>query len=1069
MPPPSLAVLRSSFRISSCKSWQTHSVSPESDLGLRYSQLIHFSCLPQLSRSTGCLLDIDNDISLLQNGLLTFPRPHLLRSSCLFALADKRFKRYILSRESEDLDKTISHSTEAILLPFHTQSILTPYHEAILLLANALIYRSQTFKQSCDLEYAIKYIHYIQDQSLEISSDKRNQIKGLLVWALAIQLSLESIDPTRNIEEMATLCHELLRPGVEESLLYVTIQGFADGIRGTTVAFGQPPPDNAIECLREARIRLPNLKKISFVLALSLHTRFNWARKLGDYKEGMSILDELIADPNADVKQAMDLAESFTLRRFNYDPKPEHLAEASLRNRTHLNAISSKDPNYRSVVSRLEDLEKAQFEMFGVRSGRQDDNAEVIGQSHLAASPQMAKSNLVEFPLPIPEDRRGLEAHLKALGSIMDITDQTNMVKAIEYCRLCLTSPHSHYQNTLRALGILLHRLFDLTGNIEYLHESITRHRDLLKLPRVPGPTNIHSITANLIDCLRIRFNRFKDRRDAEEILELFAVAVTDTSTDVPLRFRTSHKWCHVARLYSHPSTLLAYQIAISLMQESLSFAPTLKTQHSNLVAMRNAYEWLPLDYASYLIQIGQLGQAIEALEQGRGLLWSEMRGLRTSIDQLSAVNLPLAETFVGVNRDLEALTVSGSQVVWMEDRRTSGSEGVDPFDRLVVKQRKLVEERDRLISQIRAQPGFESFLIPPSFNTLRSAAAGGPVILINHSRWRSDIIILLHDSPPSLILTSDDFYPRAKGLHEQLLGARKTGLDSGEYEDTLEEVLRHLYDLVGSPVIERLRELRISEQSRVWWCPTSVFCSLPLHAMGPISSNGPTKLYFSDIYISSYTPTLSALIESREPSTQPLDVPSMLLVVQPDDEIPSSIEEMHIVQAVCPSVETLNGKVATPIVTLDCLRRHQFVHISCHGELETGKPFDAYFELYEGARLTLLDIVRSQLPSAEFAFLSACHTAEITEESIANEGLHLAAAVQYCGFRSVVGTMWAVVDEDGPPVAEKLYKSVFSVTERWEGKPYYARTAEALRDAVRGLRKEMTLESWVNYVHYGA
>ncbi|KAH9007867.1 hypothetical protein EDB84DRAFT_1247689, partial [Lactarius hengduanensis] len=64
--------------------------------------------------------------------------------------------------------------------------------------------------------------------------------------------------------------------------------------------------------------------------------------------------------------------------------------------------------------------------------------------------------------------------------------------------------------------------------------------------------------------------------------------------------------------------------------------------------------------------------------------------------------------------------------------------------------------------------------------------------------------------------------------------------------------------------------------------------------------------------------------------------------------------------------------------------------------------------------RLTLLDIVRSDLPTAEFAFLSACHTAEVTEGSVVDEGLHLAAAVQCCGFRSVVGTMWAMVNEDG-------------------------------------------------------
>ena len=84
-----------------------------------------------------------------------------------------------------------------------------------------------------------------------------------------------------------------------------------------------------------------------------------------------------------------------------------------------------------------------------------------------------------------------------------------------------------------------------------------------------------------------------------------------------------------------------------------------------------------------------------------------------------------------------------------------------------------------------------------------------------------------------------------------------------------------------------------------------------------------------------------------------------------------------------------------------------------CHGLLEIGKPFDASLELH-GDNLTLLNIIGSQLPAAEFAFLSACHTTELTEGSVTDEGLHLAAAMQYCGFRSIVGTMWAMADTDG-------------------------------------------------------
>ena len=50
-------------------------------------------------------------------------------------------------------------------------------------------------------------------------------------------------------------------------------------------------------------------------------------------------------------------------------------------------------------------------------------------------------------------------------------------------------------------------------------------------------------------------------------------------------------------------------------MHESLSFAPTLEVQHIHLVAMCDEYEELPLNYASYLVQIGQLREAIEILE----------------------------------------------------------------------------------------------------------------------------------------------------------------------------------------------------------------------------------------------------------------------------------------------------------------------------------------------------------------------------------------------------------------------------------------------------------------------
>ena len=359
-----------------------------------------------------------------------------------------------------------------------------------------------------------------------------------------------------------------------------------------------------------------------------------------------------------------------------------------------------------------------------------------------------------------------------------------------------------------------------------------------------------------------------------------------------------------------------------------------------------------------------------------------------------------------------------------------------------------------------------------PSFNTLRSASSRGPVIIINHCQWRSDIVIILHNSLPCSIPTTEAFYADANKLQDELVGARKRGLDSKEYKDALCSVLKGLYELVGQPVINRLRLLGVPEQSRIWWCPTSVFCSLPLHAMGPIPSSEPGKpRYFSDLYIPSYTPSLSALIDSRKASSRILGKPSLLLVAQPGPDLPSVEGEIKVIRKLGDQVfvTDLVSSNATPTSVIEGLRGSSLAHFACHGLLETGKPFDASFKLHDGERLTLLKIVQSRLPDAEFAFLSCCHAAEITAKSVSDEALHLTAAMQYCGFRSVVGTMWAMADTDGRDLAKYFYKSLFSRQD--SSVSYYERSAEALRNATQKLRgkRGISLERWVNFVHYGA
>ncbi|KAF9255091.1 hypothetical protein L218DRAFT_884871, partial [Marasmius fiardii PR-910] len=73
---------------------------------------------------------------------------------------------------------------------------------------------------------------------------------------------------------------------------------------------------------------------------------------------------------------------------------------------------------------------------------------------------------------------------------------------------------------------------------------------------------------------------------------------------------------------------------------------------------------------------------------------------------------------------------------------------------------------------------------------------------------------------------------------------------------------LEWLWEDVVSKVVDELKIASVAKGSCIWWCPTSVLTILPFHAAGYETKD--TKNYLIDSYISSYTPTLQALIDAH-------------------------------------------------------------------------------------------------------------------------------------------------------------------------------------------------------------
>ena len=153
----------------------------------------------------------------------------------------------------------------------------------------------------------------------------------------------------------------------------------------------------------------------------------------------------------------------------------------------------------------------------------------------------------------------------------------------------------------------------------------------------------------------------------------------------------------------------------------------------------------------------------------------------------------------------------------------------------------------------------------------------------------------------------------------------------------------------------------------------------------------------------------------------------------------------------------------ATVQNVVEGMKESNWVHFACHGVQEISDPTKSALLLANGAHLTLLDMSRLSLPHAELAYLSACQTATGVED-LSEEAVHLTAGMLSAGYCGVIGTMWSIVDDDAPKVADAVYAHLLK-----DPNPDPTQAAFALHEAVKKLCNESkSYFSWVPYIHVG-
>jgi CHAT domain-containing protein len=243
----------------------------------------------------------------------------------------------------------------------------------------------------------------------------------------------------------------------------------------------------------------------------------------------------------------------------------------------------------------------------------------------------------------------------------------------------------------------------------------------------------------------------------------------------------------------------------------------------------------------------------------------------------------------------------------------------------------------------------------------------------------------------------------------------------------------------------------------------TGALASLPLHAAGKYDTPAAeTKIY--NYMISSYTPSVTALLRSSATPREFHGVFALTQAATPGlSPLPGTITEVDQVQAILKNGHKIctrvDGRDATVKAVTDGVMNHSWIHFSCHAS-QNAIPTKSAFHLYDGP-LEIAKIVRRPPQYAELAYLSACQTAS-GDSKLPDESIHLAAAMIYSGFKSVVATLWSIRDDDAPLVASVFYEHLLQNPDG---------VAQALHAAVSQLRDKVGEKNhlaWVPFIHMG-
>ncbi|EDR09388.1 uncharacterized protein LACBIDRAFT_318922 [Laccaria bicolor S238N-H82] len=1007
---------------------------------------------------SGNMAYLNTAVTLLRRGIAKLPQGSENHAAVVNNLANALLTRFEQGGQQSDLDEALSlhrqqggqrsDLDEAISLHRQALKLFLPPHpkqsSSLNNLANALSTRFEQGGQQSDLNEAI----------------------SLYRQALELRLPPHPLQSRGTLHNLASALVIRFEQGGQQSDLNEGISLHRQALQ----LFLPPHP-----------FRSNSLNN----LANALWTQFEQGGQQSDLDEAISLHRqalELRLQPHPNRPTSLNNLASALSTRFEQGGQQSDLDEAIFLQRQALELFLPPHPLRPSSLHNLASALSTRF----WRRGQQSDIDEAIS---------LHRQALELFLPPHPLRSSSLHNLASALSiRFRQVGQQSDLNEAISLQRQALKlflPPHPLQSSSLNNLANALLTQFQQGGQQSDLDEAISLHRQALKL-RLPPHLDRSSSLHNLASALSTQFQQGGQQSDLDKAMSLFLAATQYPFQSPSNRLRVARGWTRCADRNQHSSAIDAYEASIQALPRVAALSLDVASRQD---AMTAGSDGLARDAARCAIRSGCIDKAIELLEAGRSIFWSQVLSLRSPFDQLHKIAPELADKLRSIATKLE---IGSHRDVFSEisDNRKKLS-----IEQEAARLNHLNQEWAQSIHEVRKLSGFEDFLCPSRLSSLKAAASEHPVVILianddeSHCLIMTSTIIhhiplpnlgtptlkeLVHkiqiagsQSPISRLLIDQTQDINIELLEEERAGRVSSDTQLRSSDDLFKSVLRMLWDELVKPVINVLNIKKSDKMTVLQWCPTGHFTFLPIHAAGCYDD----KLAIDcapDYFISSYTPTIGALLAlDSAPDSAPTTQSFQMMAVIQSKGLRYTRMELENIQRHVPSEALIKLGVPEVPAGVEAVASHlssvSIVHFACHGNQNPQNPLDSGLTLDDGL-LRISRIMKEKMPNGSLAFLCACETA-VGDQNLPDEAMSIGASLIFSGFRRVIATMWKMSDEDGPTIVDTFYEELFSGSPdgRPALKPDMTKSALALHLAVKKLRSQgVPFRRWVPFIHMG-